>query len=660
MDDGFADFKATVKEITHLHNGVFLLGIKQGESISILFVNDQYHEPAYKFESEQEVMDYFKLTSKPLNFYKNGYLWTNSDEICTVVSQAAMVFYYSLQDLYNFQENAALRKILTCVGSILEVKTGDLSHLLNEIMSHAKALSSADRHSIFLKRKNKLHAIVFDGKSKFKPEIQFDINLGIAGHVARSGKPFRSSNIEKNSLFNKSIDQQTGYTTKNILCLPIKTSDGTVVGVGQLINKTKGTSFVKSDEDIATRLIEICGATIQNFLTYQEVLDARNRASLANQLLLFHMNVADKEVQDLTQAAESLLSGNVPSRCLEKFDTFTFLPRQCDEKCLAFIYAICDLKFNETFDIDLKTLSNFVLRVKKGYRDNPYHDWTHAFAVFHFAYLLVKNLHLTTVFDDLTCYSFLIAALCHDLDHRGTNSAFEISSQSPLASLYSSKGSVMERHHFAQTVTLLGIDGCNVFKGTSSEDNQRALDIIQEVILATDLSQHLRIMKDLNQLGERVEKGFDLKTEIRNNAQVRHLIISVLMTSSDLSDQTKNWATTKNTAKNIYDEFFTQGDLEKDMGLEPNIDMDRSKACVPKIQKSFNDFIVCPVYTVLAKLFPETEKVLEKVMLNKHRWNEIYDEWQKLNKSAKESMLVLDEKFDKNVLEKFEKPLNPF
>lgn len=189
-----------------------------------------------------------------------------------------------------------------------------------------------------------------------------------------------------------------------------------------------------------------------------------------------------------------------------------------------------------------------MLRVKKGYRDNPYHDWTHAFAVFHFAYLLVKNLDLTTVFDDLTCYSFLIAALCHDLDHRGTNSAFEISSQSPLASLYSSKGSVMERHHFAQTVTLLGIDGCNVFKGTSTENNQKALDIIQEVILATDLSQHLRIIKDLNQLGDKIEKGLDLKSEIKNNDQVRHLIISILMTSSDLSDQTKNWETTKNTA----------------------------------------------------------------------------------------------------------------
>lgn len=375
------------------------------------------------------------------------------------------------------------------------------------------------------------------------------------------------------------------------------------------------------------------------------------------------MNVADKEVQDLHCAVEQLLSnlktGDRP-KCIENFSSFIFLPRQCDEKCLAFIYAIVDLNFHETFNIDLLTLSNFVLRVKKGYRENPYHDWTHAFAVFHFAYLLVKNLKLNEILGELRCYSFLIAALCHDLDHRGTNSAFEISSQSPLASLYSSKGSVMERHHFAQTVTLLNITGCNVFKGMSAEDNQKCLDIIQEVILATDLSQHLKIMKDLEELGESVKNGLDLVEELKENKAIQHLIISILMTSSDLSDQTKNWDTTKNTAKNIYDEFFKQGDLEKDMGLKPNTDMDRSLACVPKIQKSFNDFIVVPAYTVLAQLFPETQEVLDRVLLNKQRWNHIYKEWQTLERPSIESMVVLDGEFDKGTLAKFEKPLNPF
>ena len=32
--------------------------------------------------------------------------------------------------------------------------------------------------------------------------------------------------------------------------------------------------------------------------------------------------------------------------------------------------------------------------VRRGYRDPPYHNWTHAFTVAHFCFLLVRNLGL--------------------------------------------------------------------------------------------------------------------------------------------------------------------------------------------------------------------------------------------------------------------------
>ena len=94
MCDGLAAFQARIKELADLHSGLLLLGLKYGNSISILFINEEYQEPAYKFESEQEVLDHFQLTDRPLNFYKNGYLWAKSDEIRQMVSQAAMSFYY--------------------------------------------------------------------------------------------------------------------------------------------------------------------------------------------------------------------------------------------------------------------------------------------------------------------------------------------------------------------------------------------------------------------------------------------------------------------------------------------------------------------------------------------------------------------------------------
>lgn len=46
----------------------------------------------------------------------------------------------------------------------------------------------------------------------------------------------------------------------------------------------------------------------------------------------------------------------------------------------------------------------------------------------------------------------------------------------------------------------------------------------------------------------------------------------------------------------IYQEFFSQGDLEKALGKNPLEMMDRERACVPELQISFLDNIAYPVY----------------------------------------------------------------
>ena len=59
-------------------------------------------------------------------------------------------------------------------------------------------------------------------------------------------------------------------------------------------------------------------------------------------------------------------------------------------------------------------------------------------------------------------FGLLVACLCHDLDHRGTNNAFQSKVVSPLAILYST--STMEHHHFDQCVMILNSAGNNIFQ----------------------------------------------------------------------------------------------------------------------------------------------------------------------------------------------------
>ncbi len=49
---------------------------------------------------------------------------------------------------------------------------------------------------------------------------------------------------------------------------------------------------------------------------------------------------------------------------------------------------------NCRFRIGRDTLARFVLMVRRGYRDPPYHNWMHAFTVAHFAFLLIENYKL--------------------------------------------------------------------------------------------------------------------------------------------------------------------------------------------------------------------------------------------------------------------------
>ena len=94
------------------------------------------------------------------------------------------------------------------------------------------------------------------------------------------------------------------------------------------------------------------------------------------------------------------------------------------------------------------------------------------------------------------------------------------------------------------------------------------------------------------------------------------------MTAADLSDQTKDWKSSRNAAVSlmfitrrlynclylslflslsimqllVYREFFSQGDLEKAMGNRPVEMMDRDKACSPSLQIQFIDDVALPVY----------------------------------------------------------------
>uniref|UniRef100_A0A452IXT6 Phosphodiesterase n=1 Tax=Gopherus agassizii TaxID=38772 RepID=A0A452IXT6_9SAUR len=517
----------------------------------------------------------------------------------------------------------------------------DVSVLLQEIITEARNLSNAEICSVFLLDtfSHELVAKVFDGGvvDDESYEIRIPADQGIAGHVATTGKILNIKDAYSHPLFYRGVDDSTGFRTRNILCFPIKNESHEVIGVAELVNKINGPWFSKFDEDLATAFSIYCGISIAHSLLYKKVHEAQYRSHVANEMMMYHMKVSDEEYKKL------LSDGICPVENIDyRFADFTYTPRSLPEDDTPMVSAILsmlqDMNFINNYKMDRQTLARFCLMVRKGYRDPPYHNWMHAFSVSHFCYLLYKNLELVKYLEDIEIFALFISCMCHDLDHRGTNNSFQVASKSVLAALYSSEGSVMERHHFAQAIAILNTHGCNIFDHFSRKDYQRMLDLMRDIILATDLAHHLRIFKDLQKMAE---VGYDPE-----NKQHHSLLLCLLMTSCDLSDQTKGWKTTRKIAELIYKEFFSQGDLEKAMGNRPMEMMDREKAYIPELQISFMEHIAMPIYKLLQDLFPRAAELYERVASNREQWTKVSHKFTIRGLPSNNSLDFLDEEYD--------------
>lgn len=126
-------------------------------------------------------------------------------------------------------------------------------------------------------------------------------------------------------------------------------------------------------------------------------------------------------------------------------------------------------------EFPLSKLCRFVLTVRKNYRPIQYHNWQHGFHVAHQVWRLMElgGVKCTR----LEKMALLIGGVCHDVDHRGYNNEFFKKLQHPLAALYST--SVMEQHHYKQTITILHAEGHDIFSILTVEQHKEVVELIR-------------------------------------------------------------------------------------------------------------------------------------------------------------------------------------
>ncbi|KAL3988166.1 apyrase [Sarotherodon galilaeus] len=271
-----------------------------------------------------------------------------------------------------------------------------------------------------------------------------------------------------------------------------------------------------------------------------------------------------------------------------------------------------------TFKIPTDTFVTFMLTLESHYHsDVAYHNNLHAADVAQSTHILLSTPALDAVFTDLEILAAIFAAAIHDVDHPGVSNQFLINTNSELALMYNDE-SVLENHHLAVGFKLLQEENCDIFQNLTKKQRQTLRRMVIEMVLATDMSKHMSLLADLKTMVE-TKKVTSSGVLMLDNYTDRMQVLRNMVHCADLSNPTKPLDLYRQWTDRIMDEFFHQGDRERERGMEISPMCDKHTASVERTQVSFIDYIVHPLWETWADLVhPDAQDILDTLEDNRN------------------------------------------
>ncbi|KAG2232414.1 hypothetical protein INT48_005717 [Thamnidium elegans] len=206
----------------------------------------------------------------------------------------------------------------------------------------------------------------------------------------------------------------------------------------------------------------------------------------------------------------------------------------------------------------------------------------------------------TTVITDQKTYrilrpkdilALLIAAIGHDVGHPGVNNSFLL----------------LKKHKFDQ---VLG-DDYNEFR-----------KLVITSILATDMALHSDYVIKINEQKLRLEESDPYDWDAAKCLEERLLFCSGLMKCADISNVARPFARAFEWANILIEEFASQGDLERELGLHVLPMNDRSKIVLEDSQIGFMKFVALGLFTIIGDYTEELSFPVDHIKMNLSIWED--------------------------------------
>jgi len=271
--------------------------------------------------------------------------------------------------------------------------TQTLDGVLSVLVELTTRELDCDRGTLFLNdpATGELYSRVAQGG--LSREIRILNSSGLAGAAFQSGEAIVSDDPYSDPRFNASVDERTGYRTESVMCVPVRTMAGEIIGVMQSLNK-RGGGFTEDDLELLSEMTSQAAIALQS-LQYVEQIERIRVKEMAFLELVSEINSEfdlSKLLQRVVAETTKMLGAERATIFLNDPATNTLFSRVAaggeineirfpnhmgiagvvftQAQSMNIPYAYADLRFNPGFDRQTGFFTRSILCVPISNKDN--------------------------------------------------------------------------------------------------------------------------------------------------------------------------------------------------------------------------------------------------------------------------------------------------
>lgn len=164
-----------------------------------------------------------------------------------------------------------LNEVVQAINSSLKPK-----EIFNTILAKAADLIRAEGWSVLLLTESGDELVFEAASGKVGKKIlgmRLKVGQGVAGWVARYGKSLIIPDVSKDPRFYSGVDRKTKFTTKSVLCVPMKSRDR-IIGVVEVVNKIGGETFTRNEFEIFENVVAHLTIALEKAQMYRRMEEA--------------------------------------------------------------------------------------------------------------------------------------------------------------------------------------------------------------------------------------------------------------------------------------------------------------------------------------------------------------------------------------------------